>query len=73
METPIDPIVIIAAIALGVFLLLLFVISVVLRLERFLEELRYVNMEIQRASPRERKFWLRRRRRLWLMLLPFGE
>ncbi len=73
METTIDPVAVIALVILVVFLLLLFIVPAVAKFERFFEELRYVNMEIQRASPRERENWLRYRRRLWLMLLPFSE
>lgn len=71
MDATVDPVVIIAAIALAVFLLFLVLVSVLIKLERFLEDLRYVNMEIRRSSARERKYWRRRRRRLWLSLLPF--
>lgn len=71
MEMPVDPIVIIAGIALIVFLLCLLLVRVLIKLERFCEDLRYINMEIRRASARERKAWRRRRRRLWLSLLPF--
>lgn len=37
----------------------------------FARELTYLNCEIRRAEGQERKYWLRKRRRLWLSLLPF--
>lgn len=43
----------------------------ILYLRAFLQELRYLNTEIARAVGNERHFWQRKRRRLWLSLLPF--
>ena len=37
----------------------------------FMRELKYVNDEIGRNTGRERQRWIRRRRRLWLSLIPF--
>lgn len=45
--------------------------SLVTKMDRFFAQLRYINMEICRGSPRERRIWQRRRRRLYLSLLPF--
>lgn len=52
---------------LGFFLLL----SVALKLKSFSMELRYLNQEIARSTGKEKRRWLRRRRRLFLSLLPF--
>ena len=38
---------------------------------QFSQQLRYLNKEIRRTRGAERKRWKRRRRRLWLSLLPF--
>lgn len=38
---------------------------------QFSHQLRYLNKEIRRTRGAERKLWKRRRRRLWLSLLPF--
>lgn len=73
MDISADTIVIVAGIALAAFLLISLLVSLVIKLERFREELSYVNMELRRASARERKYWKRRRRLLWLSLLPFTE
>lgn len=37
----------------------------------FSRELRFLNNEIGRTTGHERKHWLRRRRRLWLSIIPF--
>ena len=50
---------------------LLVLIGFVLRFGNFTRELRRLNNEIGRTYGTERKRWLRRRRRLWLSLLPF--
>lgn len=40
-------------------------------LTNFSKELKYLNNEIGRTEGMERKRWVRRRRRLWLSLIPF--
>ena len=40
-------------------------------LRDFRHEMRYINMEIQRNRGRERERWIKRKRRLWLSILPF--
>lgn len=37
----------------------------------FTKELRYICFEISRNDGQEREYWLKRKRRLWLSLLPF--
>lgn len=37
----------------------------------FIRELRYVNCEISRTTKKEKKYWIRRRRRLILSIIPF--
>ncbi len=37
----------------------------------FQTELKYLGCEIQRTEEREKKYWIRKRRKLWLSLLPF--
>ena len=60
-------------IAAAVVLLLLFVILIGLIqfYNEFITELQYLNSEIERTDGDERAYWLSRRRRLWLSLLPF--
>ena len=40
-------------------------------LRDFRRELRYVNMEIERNTGRERERWIKRKKRLKLSILPF--
>lgn len=72
MDSGFDEMTIWLAVILAAVLLILVGCSVGIRLARFCEELRYINMELRRCSVRERAKWRRRRRRLWLQLLiPF--
>ena len=54
---------------------LMILLGAVVWLARFINdfsgELRTINMEIRRTEGRERRHWIRTRRRLWLSLLPF--
>lgn len=52
-------------------ILILFLIFMALFLDDFSRELKYLNTEIRRTSGREQKYWKKRKRRLWLSLLPF--
>lgn len=61
--------IIVGIIVFALFILLL--IGLVYSLTKFSQELRYINSEIKRSSKSERKHWIRKRRRLWLSLLPF--
>ncbi len=40
-------------------------------LSDFSQELRYLNIEIRRTEGCEQKYWIRKRRRLWLSLILF--
>ncbi|MBE6750538.1 MAG: hypothetical protein E7560_05185 [Ruminococcaceae bacterium] len=54
-----------------IFFLFLILIWIAIFLNIFARELKYLNTEIKRTSGNERKYWKRRKRRLWLSLLPF--
>ena len=54
-----------------VLLLIPALIGFILFLNGFSHELKYINIEINRTTGEERKFWIRRRRRLWLSIIPF--
>ena len=54
-----------------VFFLVLLMARLAVVLNDFKRELRLLNNEIMRTRGEERKYWLRRRRRLWFSLLPF--
>ena len=55
----------------AVCVLSLALIGFVLRYGIFTRELRRLNNEVSRTYGAERGYWVRRRRRLWLSLLPF--
>lgn len=40
-------------------------------MQDFSQELKYLNNEIRRTDGDERRFWISRKRRLWLSILPF--
>ena len=59
---------IVLAVLLGLLFLLLLGGSLWMRISQFCDKLRYINIELQRCSVRERALWRRRRRRLWRWL-----
>ncbi|MBE6729756.1 MAG: hypothetical protein E7568_05950 [Ruminococcaceae bacterium] len=61
---------VLTVIVVGAILFLLLLKSV-LYINEFYKELKYLNSEIRRTRGGERKFWLYKRRRLWLSLIPF--
>ena len=56
---------------IATFLLILLVFGLVSLINDFSQELRYINCEIKRTTGAERRHWIRKRRRLWLSLIPF--
>ena len=46
-------------------------VRIISRLSDFSRKLETLNMEIARTEGRERQLWKRKKRRLWLSLLPF--
>lgn len=66
-----DPI----TITLFVILILIFAVlfggAIAMNIRAFRRELRHINLEIARTVGKERKYWRREKRRLWLTLLPF--
>ena len=54
-----------------VLMLALLICRIVIRFERLKRELKYVNLEIGRTSGSERDYWKKKKRRLWLSLIPF--
>ena len=56
-------------VAFGFLILLLFGFAQFLN--DFSQGLKYLNNEIGRTSGEERQYWIRRRRQLWLSLIPF--
>lgn len=53
------------------FFLFLLLFGLVSFYNDFSHELKYTNYEIKRTDDSERRYWIRKRRRLWLSLIPF--
>ena len=66
-----DILIVLFIVILAAIVILALMIGMVSSMNSFSRELRYLNREIKRSYGRERKVWLRRRRRLGLSLLPF--
>ena len=56
---------------LAVFCLIWIVVGLVLFINDFSAELRYLNREIARTDGDERRYYIHQRRRLWFSLIPF--
>ena len=63
----------IKGIALIIVLILLFLacVRIAIIFQAFMRELRYLNQEIARTTGRERQHYIRRKKRLFLSLIPF--
>ena len=59
------------AIVIGVLFLFFLIAEIVMTLQRFTKDLARLNREIHRSHPRDKAYWLKKRRRLWLSLIPF--
>ena len=55
----------------AVLIAVLLICRLVLRLAEFKRELKYLNTEIRRTRGSERDYWQKRKRRLWLSVVPF--
>jgi len=58
-------------IILGILFLFIIFAVISFHVREFSRELKYLNCEINRTSGRERKYWIRKKRKLWLSLIPF--
>lgn len=59
-------------IAIVVFLILpLLIVALVAYSQEFMRELKIIKCEINRTDGEERKYWIRKKRRLWLSIIPF--
>lgn len=69
---PVKNAVLTLSVVIAVLAVILWLVTIVSRLNDFLGELRYINMELGRCSARMRPKWLQRRCRLWFsLLIPF--
>ena len=53
------------------FILVILFVNLCMFANDFSRELKYVNGEINRTEGAEQRCWIRKRRRLWLSLIPF--
>ena len=56
---------------LAAFFLIIVFVGLIFSFNDFSRELKYINREIQRNTGAEQRYWIRKRRRLWLSLIPF--
>lgn len=56
---------------IGVLFLLILIVGLSIKINEISHELKYLNYEIKRTEGKERRYWIRRKRRLWLSLIPF--
>lgn len=68
-ENPIIIYILLAVIIL--FFAAVLLVSLVMKLDAFSRERKYIDREIQRSTGEERKYWQQKKRRLWRMFLPF--
>ena len=66
-----DSLFLIIMVLFGLIFLAFVIYSVALRIQEFTHELRLIKTEIRRTSGRERRYWKKRKRRLWLSWIPF--
>ena len=58
-------------IPLAILVLAVFIVRFAFTLNDFIQEYKYVNMEIARATKEGKRFWKKKRLRLYLSLIPF--
>ena len=66
-----DTIIYFLIVIMAVFIFVILVVGLILFFQDFSRELKIINCEINRTEGKERKYWIRRKRRLWLSLIPF--
>ena len=67
----IDTVLVLLTCLMVIFISLLVLVGLVCFFNDFLQELKYLNSEIGRTSGSERRYWIRKRTKLWLSLIPF--
>lgn len=53
------------------FVLILALYKICMFISDFSSELKYIKCEIGRTDGDERRYWMRKKRKLWLSLIPF--
>lgn len=60
-----------AVVIIGTLVLIFAIVEAVVLLQRFTRDLTRLNREIHRSTDADKCHWLKKRRRLWLSLIPF--
>lgn len=60
-----------AAVVLGILFVAALIAIFIPWVLDFRRELHYIRMEIQRNTGEEREYWIKRKKKLWLSILPF--
>ncbi len=71
MNNEINPALMTVGVISCVIIVILSIGGIGMFINDFSRELHMLNMEISRTSGEERRYWKRRRRRLWLSIIPF--
>lgn len=71
MNPEIDPVTIALLAVLAIFFGTVLLVKLAEKINDLSRRLDNINMEIARTEGREKKLWKRKKRRLWLSLLPF--
>ena len=66
-----NPVIIVLLAMIALFILIFLIVGLAVKINAFSRERNYINAEIERTTGATQKRWKRRKRRLWLMLLPF--
>jgi len=70
---PIDETTKVLLIIIAILFACLLLASFIRKLSVYLEQRRYIEMEIHRNTGADREFWLQKKRRLWRIWLPFSK
>lgn len=66
-----NPFLLLCVFLIAAFVLLVLIVIAVTRLHDFRRELLFINTEIGRSSKQELPYWKKRKKHLWLSLIPF--
>ena len=71
MNQEMNPVINVFLVFMAAFLFIVFLVALAMKINDFTHELDYINQEIGRTKGVEQRYWKRKKRRLWLSLLPF--
>ncbi len=65
IESSEDSSLFVLSICILIFFAVFFLIALIIKIKDFLQQYKYINIEIQRNSGAERRYWILRKRQLW--------